>query len=239
MMSRVTSRRGRSPIALLGAVCLASCATSQEPSPSLLDRSAVGAWIKIDAGGARFVPDRAGTAAPVKAIGQFGVGARAFVGPTVGWVGGIDAHLGASVPAGALYDFNVSPVGLGLHGHGVLVGALGGVGVGGIVGRVPVGFQLPVEAVLDVDLGTAVHAGAWAGVRWVLVPGARHDGAAHAPFGDELSTGAMLRIGRGENDRRSRWGNGLYIAGTYGEALGGHTWGGQIGYSITMGQTRR
>jgi len=228
------SRPKTFPLAVLIAAAPIACATSN--GRSLLDRSTCASWIKIDAGGSRVLSDRAGAAPPVDGVGQFGTGARAFAGPTVGWVGGVDAHLGASLPAGALYDFNLSPLGLGLYGHGVLVGALGGVGVGGIIGRVPVGFQLPVEALLDVDLGTALHVGAWAGVRWVVGPAARHDGAAHAPFGDELSTGAMLRIGRGKNDAGDafRWGNGLFVAGTYAEALGAHAWGGQLGYSITI-----
>jgi hypothetical protein len=219
-------------LALLIPFAAAACATSG--SRSLLDRSTFGSWIKIDAAGARVVSDRAGVGPPVNEVGQFGAAARAFAGPTIGWVGGIDAHLGASLPAGALYDFNLSPLGVGLYGHGVLVGALGGVGVGGIIGRVPVAFQLPVEALLDVDLGLHVHFGAWANVRWVVGAAARDDGAAHAPFGDELSTGAMLRIGRGDDGGNLRWGNGPFVAGTYAEALGAHAWGAQLGYSITL-----
>lgn len=226
------------PLALV-ATTVGGCASDEGGRRSLADRSAFATWIKIDAGGSRFTSDRAGGAAPVDGTGQFGVGARAFAGPTIGWVGGVDAHLGASVPAGGLYDFNLSPIGLGVYGHGVLVGAMGGFGVGGIVGRVPVGFQLPVEAVLDVDLGTHVHAGAWAGVRWVVGAASRDGGSAHAPFGDELSSGVLLRIGRGffEQGPRGylRWGYGPFLAGTYAEALGGHAWGGLLGYSITMG----
>ena len=233
--------RARHPIALLSPLLAAACASgaaSHGGEASLVDRSSLGAWIKIDAGGSRFISDRGDGAAPIDGSGQFGVGARAFAGPAIGWVGGVDAHLGASSPAGALYDFNLSPLGIGVFGHGILIGVLGGVGVGGIIDRVPVGFQLPVEALIDVDLGARVHAGAWASVRWVIGPGRRDDGAAHAPFGDELSTGVMLRIWRGEVQRRFRWGNGLFVAGTYAEALGGHAWGGLLGYSITMAETR-
>ena len=174
--------------------------------------------------------------APVDGVGRFGASARAFAGPTVGLLVGMDGHLGASLPAGALYDFDLMPVGLGLFGHGVLLGALGGVGVGGVIDRVPVGLQLPVEALVDAELGTAVHFGLWARVTWVVGPSARDHGAAHAPFGDELSTGAMLRIGQGESHRRYAWGNGPFIAATYTELMGAHGWGGLIGYSITMAQ---
>ena len=228
------SKWARGLLGALVATAGLACASNEGNRRSLIDRSTFGAWIKIDAGGSRFTSDRADGSAPVKEVGQFGVGARAFAGPTLGWVGGVDAHLGASVPAGALYDFNLSPLGFGIYGHGVLLGAMGGVGVGGVAGRVPVGFQLPVEAVLDVDIGTHVHAGAWAGVRWVVGPSSRDDGSAHAPFGDELASGVMLRIGRGVDDRNLRWGYGLFVAGSYAEALGGHAWGGLLGYSITM-----
>jgi hypothetical protein len=225
-------------VALLATAGL-GCASDAGGRASLIDRSSFGAWIKVDAGGSRFAADRAGAVAPVDGTGQFGVGARAFAGPTIGWVGGVDAHLGASVPAGALYDLNLSPLGLGIYGHGVLLGAMGGVGVGGIIGRVPVGFQVPVEAMLDVDLGTHVHAGAWASVRWVVGAPSRDDGPAHAPFGDELSSGVMLRIGRGIVDPGLRWGYGVFVAGTYAEAMGGHAWGGLLGYSITMAGSQR
>jgi hypothetical protein len=71
-------------------------------------------------------------------------------------------------------------------------------------------------------------------VRWVVGAASRDGGSAHAPFGDELSTGVLLRIGRGIVDPGLRWGYGFFVAGTYAEALGGYAWGGLLGYSITM-----
>ena len=59
---------------------------------------------------------------------------------------------------------------------------------------------------------------------------------------NEITEGRMdLGIGRGdsgENDLGLRWGNGPFVAGTYGEAMGAHAWGGLLGYSITLGTAK-
>jgi len=230
---------GRPTLSLLVGVALAALSGGPSRAASLLDESTFAAAIRIDAAAMRAQPPPTGGTAAAPWSGMFGAGARGFAGPTVGWIAGLDAHLGASWPAGALVDFNLRPLGLGLCSHGILLGVVAGVGAGGVPRRIPFGLQIPVEALLEADLGSAAHIGAWTSVSWVKGAGSRRDGSMHAPFGDELSAGAALRMGRGARGRRHRWGNGLLVGVTYAEQLGGRVFGALLGYGITMSQESR
>ncbi len=163
-----------------------------------------------------------------------GVALSGFAGKgVIGYVAGLDAHFGGGLDGGFAYEFDLHPVGLGLSfGHVLRLGVTVGLGVHGLTGRIPFAIQFPLQASLDVNLGRRVHLSAWVTSKWITFADGRQDGSASLPFGDELSSGVFLRLGKGGRQFQADWGNGYYLGVTYDERMGTSSLGGMIGYSI-------
>jgi hypothetical protein len=162
-----------------------------------------------------------------------GLRLRAFASKTVvGYMGGLDLHLGAGTGGGFAYDGNLYLVGAGLELGWVTVGAVVGGGMSGVTGREPFALQAPVELLAALVPHRRVRLHGWARASFVALADGRQNGSERAPFGDELEAGVALRLGRGGRDHMQRWGNGYFVAALYGERQG-VTWTGvAIGYGL-------
>ncbi len=161
------------------------------------------------------------------------VRSRLFLGRSAVYCLGLDGALGAS-DAGLVYEAELYPVGVGLRlGDRGAAALCAGAGLGGIKNAIPFGWQLPVEAWIDLGLGPLRLAG-WLEATTVLDSDVRQDGS-DIDGVDELSAGLALRLG---GDTRywasTSAGYGPFLAATFrqamgadflGLALGMHFWG--------------
>jgi len=128
----------------------------------------------------------------------------------VGVFGGFDLSLGAG--GGVLYGAQTI-LGLGLPiGERLAIGIGSGPGVDGIKGVVPAGFTVPIELYVSLDTASWLSTTLWLQDGWVPGSDARHAGAKHAPFGDELAAGVQLGFG-GRSD-------GYYSQDRFGPLVG-------------------
>lgn len=147
------------------------------------------------------------------------VRSRLFLGRTATWCLGLDGAIGGS-DAGLVYQAELYPLGAGLRlGDRGVAALCGGVGLGGIRGAIPFGWQLPVEAWVDVGLGPLRLAG-WLEATTVLDSDVRQDGS-DIDGVDELSAGLAIRLG---GDTRywadTTAGYGPFLAATFRQAMG-------------------
>lgn len=167
-------------------------------------------------------------------VATAGLRLRTFAGKTVvGYMAGIDLHLGAALQGGFAYDANLYLLGVGveLGGH-VSLGVLAGGGLSGVTAREPFALQAPIELVVALAPHRRVRLHGWARASFVALADRRQNGSEAAPFGDELEAGLALRLGRGDRDHMQRWGNGYFLAALYGERQGA-TWAGlAVGYGL-------
>lgn len=133
--------------------------------------------------------------------GTFALRSRFVLGRTVGYAAGFDGTLGGG-ETGAVYGLTVWPVGLGARwGLGSYVALVGGVGVDGVVGAVPLAVRIPAQVTLGLTAG-AVRFSVWAGPAWVPGSTVRQNGSSWLPAGDEFEAGVQIRLGR----QRRYWG---------------------------------
>lgn len=212
-------------------VVAAALAIAALPGGSRADAWRGGGSLSLDLRWSQLEPDagdptRAVTAGPrARAVG----GKRAL-----GLAAGVDLQLGATGGGAFAYEVTVLPLGAGLGiGRSARLGLVAGAGTSGITGGVlPIAFALPVEAFAEFSLGDKLRAAAWGRATALLGEDTRQDGAAAAPFGDELEIGLTLRWDR----RRSSWshvaGNGYHLGTTWGQRAGAEVVGVIFGYSL-------
>jgi hypothetical protein len=121
-------------------------------------------------------------------------------GPAIG----ADLELGMGFPAGFAYAFHVYPLGAGCRiGPTGYVGVFGGFGTSGVSARVVGGFEIPIEARLELDAGPLARLGLRAGTTWIPGVDSRRGGSV-LPFGDEMVLGTFMRFGK---TRSASWGS--------------------------------
>ena len=157
------------------------------------------------------------------------------------YAAGLDYQLGASVPAGFLYEVDLLPLGAGLLlTHDTFVAVRGGAGVGETTGHLPFSFQFPAELAVEVEPHRRLRLTVWVRPSWVT-HSARRDGSSLLGWADELTTGLALRLGRRyyQHDNRMSAGSGYYVAGLYDEKLGGRALGVAFGHALHVGGGKR
>lgn len=154
----------------------------------------------------------------------------------VGYAAAFDARVGAGLDGGFAYEFALHPVGMGITiAHVARLLTTFGLGLDGITGHIPVGMRFPLRTTLHLELGRRVHLAGYAQTAWISFADAREDGAESAPFGDELTVGGYLRIGKGDDQYgQMHWGNGYLVGAAYQERLGASQLMFTIGYGIGM-----
>jgi hypothetical protein len=203
------------------------------PAPELPEPSPPSASSLMSLRYARTVDaDRAGGAANLFA---FDLRNRFFLGSSIRYCLGLDAEIGAT-STGVAYEAEAYLAGVSVpFGRGSYVSLCAGAGLGGIGGALPFGWQFPVEAGAEVQVGPIRLLG-WAKATWVAGADARKDGS-DLPLGDEFSAGAGIRIGG--NTRY--WadvtaGAGVYIGATYRRLVGTQMIGVVLGTSLWGGR---
>jgi hypothetical protein len=166
---------------------------------------------------------------------EVGPGLRATAGKRwLAYAIGLDVRAGGGVHGGFAFDTTLYPIGVSiLHGAPVSLRVVGGVGAGGVTGRLPIAARFPVEAELEVHPAKQLELSAWAEVAYALRT-ARAGGAPDAPWGDELTLGATIRVGRGAHESEFAWSNGWRLGGTFTERVGEKVYGLVIGWGIDI-----
>ena len=207
-------------------VTAAACGPS---SLNRVERWRASADIAIDARGLRRRAPVAGQDDRDSVDG--GLSLRAQGGPgRLGYALGVDVHLGAGTGGGFAYDAALHPLGIGLA-----LGAVGslaltaGYGVNGVTGHVPLVHELPVELRLGVDLNPRIHVRLFAMIS-ALAADVEEPGGERAR---NRRVGATLRLGKGGQRDRERWGNGLFLGVIAGDRLGVRELGLVAGYGIS------
>lgn len=206
-------------------------ATLMVPAAARADGWRGGGSLALDVRYSELTPDEGD---PVRAV-TAGPRLRAAAGKSaLSLAAGLDLHMGATGGGHVAYEALILPLGVALQlGRSARIGALAGIGTSGITGGVlPIGCALPVEAFAEVSLGAHLRAAAWGRASEIAGADGRDDGAADAPFGDELEVGATLRWDRRREDWRYVAGNGYQLGGLYGQAAGAHIVGVVVGYSL-------
>jgi hypothetical protein len=162
-----------------------------------------------------------------------GLGARGAVGSAaLGLAAGLDVHVGAGVQGGFAYDIALYPLGIAAPiRFPVRCHLLAGAGTSGVTEHLPATATFPVELALQADVGWNWWLGAWFRPSWVTAS-ARRDGAELLDFADELEIGVALRLGKGGESYRTRWGNGLFVGAYHAERLGTSVLGFMIGHAL-------
>ncbi len=154
----------------------------------------------------------------------------------VGYLVGIDLHAGSTLPGGFAYQ-----TALYLAGMGVRLGKLGvagvgtGIGASGAVGTLDDGVELPVEAFLELGLGSRVRLLARGRAVWLGAARGRADGAPNFGWTDEVDGTLGVRLGRRYREYGFPSGNGYFVGVSYREAEGEQFVGGVLGYSVDVG----
>ncbi|HTJ43197.1 MAG TPA: hypothetical protein VL463_13925 [Kofleriaceae bacterium] len=166
---------------------------------------------------------------------EVGPGLRATIGkPWLSYAAGIDVRAGGGVHGGFALDTALYPIGISLfEGSPVSFRIVGGVGVGGVSGHLPFAARIPVEAELEIHPVRVIELSAWGECAFVARD-ARDHGAADALFGDELTLGATIRVGRGAHQSQWHWSNGWRLGATMTERVGERAYGLVIGWGIDL-----
>lgn len=130
----------------------------------------------------------------------------------LGIAGKVDLELGGEVPGGFVYGFHLMPLGASVHLSGrTAIGIMGGLGFSGVVNRVPIAFELPVEGFVEVDLGRWVRLLVNARATWTPGRDARQDGAIDVGWTDEAEAGLGLVVGLRHHEYDALWSDGTYV----------------------------
>jgi hypothetical protein len=199
-----------------------------------------GAWLHYEA---TYVHrrDRAGEMAPPAAgdgIGLAGLRLRGFASRKlpVGYLAGLDLHAGSTNPGGFAYQVNLYLLGAGARlGKRGVVGLGSGVGASGAVGTLDDGVELPVEAFLELDLGSRLRLLARGRAVWLGAASARSDGSPTFAFTDEVDATLAIRFGRTYREFGFPSGNGYFLGAAYREQHGAQFVGAVLGYSVDVG----
>lgn len=217
-------------LALLCAVVIA-----QSGGNAHADRWRFAADLELDIRYQRFAEPAPGVERNDSVLAGFTAGG--FAGKrTLGYVAAVDVRLGAGVYGGFAYDFALRVLGVGLaFGPRVRLSTTTGIGAHGHTGHIPAAMRFPFRATLHIDLGRRVHLSGFAQTTFVSFAEVREQGSDTAPFGDELSAGGYLRLGKGGTQySRTHWGNGYFLGAAYQEMLGERQLVFTLGYGISM-----
>lgn len=179
---------------------------------------------------------RPSEAGGLRALADAGLSARGVWGDCSGWAFGLDLELGGAAPAGLVYGGRLYPAGLGvLVGDTGYLALMGGVGVFGVTGSVPAGFELPAEARVELDVTRRARVGARANV--VVLPTSDDPRRRSAlwPLVDELSMAAYARPFGGTRRRAGSTqvlGHGWFFGLERREILGSYWLGAIVGAEI-------
>jgi len=102
---------------------------------------------------------------------------------------------------------------------------------------VPFGVDLPIEVFVSTDLSAYAQVRLWGRSAWIAASENRQNGAEHAPFGDELMSGASFILGE-DSASQDRERIGLALGLTYGELLGTRVYGLSVGFGGGFGDRR-
>lgn len=193
-----------------------------------------GAWLHYEAS---YVHRRDAEGA-LEGVGTAGLRLRGFASRKlpVGYLAGLDLHAGSTNPGGFAYQVDLYLLGMGarLGGAGV-IGLGSGVGASGAVGTLDDGVELPIEAFLELGLGSRVRLLARGRAVWLGAASGRTDGAPNFKFADEVDATLGLRLGRRYSDFGFPTGNGYFVGAAYREQLGAQFVGAVFGYSVDVG----
>lgn len=124
----------------------------------------------------------------------------------------IDTEFGFEIPGAFVYGVHLSPLGLGLRlGDRAYLGVLGGVGFGGVTGRVPFAGEFPLDAFLSFDLGGWVRVEGLARAIYTTGSDARDAGSTTFTFADEGEVRLGLAIGKRHHQYGTAWSDGTYV----------------------------
>lgn len=221
--------------AVIAAVVAAAGAAHADP-----DDWKGGAWLHYEA---TYVHRRAraGDPAPPAAgdgIGMAGLRLRGFASKklAVGYLAGLDLHAGSTNPGGFAYQADLYLLGMGARlGRAGVVGIGSGVGASGAVGTLDDGVELPIEAFLELDLGSRLRVLARGRAVWLAAAPARTDGSPTFGFADEVDATLGVRLGRKYRQFGFPSGNGYFIGAAYREQEGAQFVGAVLGYSVDVG----
>lgn len=190
------------------------------------------AGVKLDTEYTRFdAPDTMATPSDymVGGIELWGTAGRGLQ-----FLGAIDLHFGGAIDGGFAYEMDLYPFGIGMQvGSFAFFGVAVGIGFSGVTSEVPFARQIPVRAMLQLNLHERVHIETY-GIGKLISARARTDGTDALAGFDEVKAGALLRIGKGGEQRYQKWGNGYFLGVTYSELLGMKSYGALVGYSISL-----
>jgi hypothetical protein len=161
--------------------------------------------------------------------GQFG---KSWVDYRVG----LDLRAGATAPGGFAYDVALYAVGLGVRlGMWSRLGITGGIGASGATGTVDDALTFPVEASLELALGSNLRVLARARAVWLAAARGRENGVRSASWIDEGEASFAVRLGNRWTDWGHPTGNGYYLGVAYREAEGAKMVGAIFGVSLDAG----
>lgn len=219
----------RCAFAVAAAAAVGSC--SGRSGLRRVEHLEASANIRLDVDAQRFEEPAPGT--DLRDTAGAGVAVRGVAGGRVGAAIGVDLGGGAGLQGGFAYHAALRPLGVGLHiGRLASFAVTGGAAIDGVTEHVDFAVRWPLEATLTIEIGDHLHLDGWAELAWISAAGERQSGSESAPFGDELTCGVAVRVGRGETWRLVRWGNGYFIGGTYAELLGVRRVGLMFGYGL-------
>lgn len=166
----------------------------------------------------------------------FGTRNRHLFGKSVSYCTGVDGELGPT-STGLLYELELYPIGAALSlSEDGFVSLCGGVGLSGVRGSIPFGWQFPIELSGEWQFGKIRGLG-WIRTRWIAGEDSRQDGSDLAGFADELDLTVGVRLGR--NSRywsKVTAGHGLFVGINYREQGTANFGGIVIGLSMWGGR---
>jgi hypothetical protein len=145
---------------------------------------------------------------------------------------GLDSQLGGGFNGGFVYRARVG-AGLGrTFARTFAAGLLVGLGIDGITGdRVPLAAEVPVELFVSGNVGPYNHFLVWARNSFVYGSEARDGGADAALFGDEMSLGIGIGLGKNRVAVGHWKGRGVLLGVEYRELMGTSSLGFTLAYS--------
>ena len=197
-----------------------------------------GAWLHYEASYVHRRDDAAMAPAAGDGMGMAGLRLRGFVSRKlpIGYLVGIDLHAGSTNPGGFAYQADLYFAGMGVRLGGIgTMGLAAGVGASGAVGTLDDGVELPVEAFLELGLGSRIRLLGRARAVWLGAASGRADGSRTFAWTDEVDATFGVRLGRRYHEWGFPSGNGYFVGVSYRESEGARMVGGVIGYSVDVG----
>jgi hypothetical protein len=171
-------------------------------------------------------------------LGMAGLRLRGFVSRTlpIGYLVGVDLHAGTTNPGGFAYQADLYLAGMGVRlGSIGMAGLAAGVGASGAVGTLDDGVELPVEAFLELGLGSRLRVLGRARAVWLGAASGRAGGSRTFAWTDEVDATLGIRLGRRYHEWGFPSGNGYFVGVSYRESEGARMVGGVVGYSVDVG----